>query len=152
MSCDSPKFIVDFMLGKLARNLRLLGFDTVYIRHLDRESLFSRMLEEERILLTRAHCFPERDDVFITDSDDPYHQTREVIRAFKLIPHPFARCTVCNFPLESVEKTEVKEHVPPYVYRTHREFSRCPSCGRIYWKGTHYEKISRLISEILEEE
>lgn len=148
MAGDSTKFIVDFMLGKLSRNLRLLGFDAEYVRHIDREDLISRLLDEQRILLTRAHNLPKRDDIYVVNSDAHPEQTREVIRVFDLTPKPFTRCVVCNFPLKRVRKPDVEEYVPPYVFETQSEFSRCDRCGRIYWKGTHYERIKKFIDII----
>lgn len=152
MSCNLPKFIVDFMLGKLARNLRLLGLDTVYIRHLNRKDILTRSLEEERILLTRCHNFPKRSDIYVIETDNPLGQTKEVVKVFKLSPNPFTRCAVCNLPIEKVNKEDIKEKVPPFVFKTQNEFARCAGCGRIYWKGTHYENISKMIDELMKEE
>ncbi len=148
-SPNSPRFIVDFMLGKLARNLRLLGFDTVYIRHLNRKDILTRTLEGGRILLTRAHSFPRRSDIYIIETDEPLEQTREVVKVFNLSPRPFTRCAVCNLPIEKVNKEDVKEKVPPHVFKTQNEFGRCKECGRIYWKGTHYEHISEMIGKVM---
>ncbi len=151
MSPDSPRFMVDFMLGKLARNLRFLGFDTVYIRHSNRKDILRRSLEEGRIILTRAHSFPKRNDIYIIETDNPFEQTREIVKVFKLSPEPFTRCVICNLPIERIDKKEVKDKVPPFVFKTQNEFARCAGCGRIYWKGTHYENISKVIDELIKE-
>ena len=149
MSSDTPKFIVDFMLGKLARNLRLLGYDTEYIRHFNRIDLLTRLLEEERILLTRSHSFPKREDIYVLEIDNHLEQTKEVVRVFNLSPEPFTRCAVCNFPIVKVKKAEIVGNVPEYVFKTQDEFSKCINCGRIYWKGTHYEKIIKFIDKVI---
>ncbi len=150
---QKPKFIVDNMLGKLAKWLRILGFDTSYPKYANDVELLFSSLSENRILLTRDTGLIKRknlkDYIFI-QSDNWLDQLQEVIKAAKLISYIteenfLTRCPLCNTKLKPIERKKVIGWVPHYVYCTNKEFAMCPSCKKIYWRGTHIEKIKGII-------
>ena len=151
-----PRLIADDQLGKLARWLRILGVDTLYFREIDDEELIRKAAEEKRILLTRdtriaadpgdAHC------IFI-ESDNWIEQLRQLVAQLKLKLSPenlFSRCLLCNSPLCSIPKAEVKERVPPFVFKTQEEFVHCRSCDKIYWQGTHVSHVLDVLAPVFE--
>jgi len=134
------------MLGKLARKLRLLGFDTFYESDVDENRIL--YLSRDRILLTRDKKLYERArklgiEAFYLKSDKWRSQLRAIAKIYPLVSEakPFTRCSICNVELVKAEDEEVAGRVPEYVYKTVDEFRKCPKCGRIYWKGTHVELI-----------
>lgn len=144
------KFLVDAMLGKLAKWLRILGYDTLYFRDLEDERLIALAEAEGRVLLTGDEEL-RRHGILIS-SDDWREQLRELAEAVELDTRGvFTRCIECNVPLEPVGRAEVEGQVPSFVLATHEEFGRCPRCGRIYWKGTHFKsalaEVERIINE-----
>lgn len=150
------RFILDTHLGKLARYLRLLGFDALYDRGWDDEQL-ARLAAtgERRILLTRDHGLLKRKQVthgYFVRSDQPPLQIREVLRRFDLFQsvQPFKRCTRCNGVVQSVDKGVVLPQLPRGVAERCEEFTRCPVCLRIYWKGSHYDHMQRIIAGVRE--
>jgi len=157
MSAEDPKtfrasraamerFVADRMLGKLARWLRVLGYDTLYLGGAGDE-VIRQGLEEGRVLLTRnrrAHPWLKRGRVVVIKADDPREQLREVVRQLHLTLAEEAlliRCLGCNRPLATVGKEEVRGEVPDYVWQTHAEFRRCQGCGRVFWAGSHAENM-----------
>ena len=142
------KFIADCMLGKLAKWLRLLGFDTAYLRDAEDSELMRIALQEDRILLTRdgplaKHKMVRDRSVFI-ESEKTSEQLRQVIDTLGISVDReklFTRCIVCNGPIEDVPKEWVKDKVPPYVYQTQDQFGYCRSCDKICWRGTHVDHI-----------
>jgi len=143
------------MLGKLARWLRLAGFDTRYQKDIPDAELVRIAAGEDRILLTRDTRLPERwriDKLFLVSSEFVGEQVGEVFRKFKLAEavDPLSRCLECNGKLASIRKAEYAHEIPPYVYKTQEEFHRCPDCGRIYWKGTHYDTLQRRLQAMLQ--
>ncbi len=147
------KFLVDHMLGKLAKYLRFMGYDTYYpTGNLSDNALIKIAKEEGRIIITRDKELAKRSNGFLVKSDNYKEQLREVIRHFNLnTENILSRCSVCNEPLVPVRKEEVKDKVPAYVYEHNEEFYMCPKCHRIYWYGTHTERIEREIKKIMEE-
>ena len=149
------RFLVDQHAGKLCRWLRFLGFDA----ELASGSLYdlgARAAREARVLLTRnrkAASLPLVKCLILT-SDDPKEQLIQVVSELGLRAkmRPFSRCPVCNATLEEIEKERVKDLVPPHTYSTHEEFSRCPSCGRVYWEGSHVERMRKVLLELLGKE
>ncbi|MFQ6117655.1 MAG: Mut7-C RNAse domain-containing protein [Candidatus Bipolaricaulia bacterium] len=144
------KFLVDAMLGKLAKWLRILGYDTLYFRDLEDEQLIGLAEVEGRVLLTGDEEL-WRHGILIS-SDDWREQLRELAEAVELdTSRVFTRCIECNVPLDRVGRAEIEGEVPPYVFATQEEFGRCPGCGRIYWKGTHFQsalaEVERIINE-----
>jgi uncharacterized protein with PIN domain len=141
-----PRFVLDVHLGRLAKSLRMLGFDTLYTNSGDDRALSELSQREQRILLTRDRELLKRAMVshgYCVRATRPPEQLAEVIRRFDLVPRirPFRLCLRCNEPLESVDKSLVAELLPPRVAEVHHEFRRCPSCGRVYWRGTHWENM-----------
>ena len=147
------KFIVDHMLGKLAKYLRFLGYDTYYPSgRMSDEEIMKIAAREDRVLLTRDKELARRSGGIYIESDNYEEQIRFVIRKFNLNgDNMLSRCSVCNVPLKKVNKEEVKGKVPPYVYEHNDEFYMCPKCGRIYWYGSHTKKIEEKLRELMEE-
>ncbi|AKJ64980.1 Mut7-C RNAse domain-containing protein [Kiritimatiella glycovorans] len=140
------RFVLDVHLGKLARYLRLLGFDTLYRNDYGDPELVRISVEEGRILLTRDRRLLFHRAVtrgYWVRSTRPERQVREVVRRFDLAARikPFHRCAVCNGIIEPVAKGEIAHRLQPLTRKYHRDFSRCRSCGKIYWKGSHYERL-----------
>jgi len=148
------RFLADTHLGRLAAYLRLMGFDTVYGHNLGDRDLTQLASAERRILLTRDRGLLMRSAIthgYWLRQTDPKLQLREVLERFDLASSaaPFTRCLRCNTPLAAASKPEVAGRVPPGVDARHREFHRCPGCGRIYWEGSHYRRMSELIAATL---
>lgn len=152
------RFVLDTHLGKLARYLRLLGFDTLYENTYGDEELAEiSAAGEQRILLTRDQGLLKRKRVrhgYFVRSDNPQRQVREVLSRFDLYNavEPFKRCTQCNGLIQTAGKEEVREQLPGRVARQFDEFSRCGGCGRVYWKGGHYERMLKIIAGLLPKE
>ncbi|MCK4680254.1 Mut7-C RNAse domain-containing protein [bacterium] len=151
---DRPAFIADAMLGRLARALRMLGLDTQYRPDIDDNELKMTALREGRVILTRDREVADTSlpvTVLLVESDHVEEQLLQTARAFRIAPggRLFSRCLICNVEVEDVEKCEVRERVPEYVYETQERFSRCPSCGRIYWAGTHVERAREWLERVL---
>jgi uncharacterized protein with PIN domain len=149
-----PAFVADAMLGRLAKALRMLGYDVAYDPAVDDASLKLTAVREGRIVLTRDHevaatSLPIR--VVLVESDRPAEQLRQVVDSLGLTADgaAFSRCLICNVEVLPVEKREVEGLVPPYVYATQDRFARCPSCGRIYWPATHVEHALAWIEDAL---
>ncbi len=147
-------FVADVHLGKLARLLRLLGFDTLHSNEYDDHELVAIAAAEGRIVLTRDRDLLKHNAVthgYWLRSTDPVEQAREVVRRFNLetLIDPFRRCLVCNGLLEPVEKKKILAQVPPRVAVEHDEFFRCTHCQKLYWRGTHYPKLEKHIAAIV---
>ena len=148
------KFIADRMLGKLAKQLRMLGYDTVYYRGEDAYSLIRSAREEGRIILTRCpKLTPKRpeDRIIRIREDKPSSQLRELLQ--KEVIHsregtPFSRCLVCNMHLHEIPRDEAEGEVPDFIFYQQKEFFRCPQCSRIYWQGSHHDHMKRKIEEL----
>lgn len=143
------RFVADVHLGKLARRLRLLGFDTRYARDFTDAMLVEISSRERRILLTRDVGLLKHSEVtrgHWLRSTNPEAQLREVIDAFSLRRDidPFTRCTMCNSPLRKIDRASAAGRVPPRVYARRRRFDECAGCGRIYWRGTHFARLEEL--------
>ncbi len=152
----APCFIADAMLGRLARWLRVMGCDVAYDAAISDADLVRKALEEGRSILTRDRDLPEEWTVspcLLLETDDVEDQLREVLATFDLRSHirPFTRCTRCNAPLRSVSVHEVRERVPPRIARLHHTFAQCPDCSRVYWQGSHTERIRLRLARILDE-
>lgn len=137
------KFICDGMLGKLCKNLRICGIDTLYSNEGIKALLVAR--REGRTFLTMNTRLKGKEGVFFIESKLPDYQLITIITEFHLVDKLkfFSRCLLCNEPLISVAKEKVKGRIPYYTYKNFSEFSECPRCQRVYWKGSHYEKMAR---------
>jgi len=147
------KFLLTKELGRLAKWLRILGFDVKYFKEGNVGSLVIEALRDERIILTRNHHLPKSSGVkiLILEAERIKEQIPEILKALKLIPAPdkmFTRCTICNEELVDIEKEKVRDRVPDYVYKTQEEFITCPKCKRIYWQGTHWGNVQKMLEEI----
>jgi uncharacterized protein with PIN domain len=140
------KFIADVMLGRLAKRMRLLGFDVLYDRTLDDNEIIRLSLEQDRVILTRDTALAERPlaarHLLIKD-DDVRKQLHKVLTAFSIeeVPLSLTRCSVCNEPLVAISREQVKDLVPAYVHKTYDTFLQCTICGRVYWTGTHVQRM-----------
>jgi uncharacterized protein with PIN domain len=142
------KLLLDGMLGRLAKWLRILGYDTAYFPDLDDNQLVRLARAEGRILLTCDRELTRRRGLtcLLVESEKLEEQIQQALSELHLeTEQPFSRCPVCNTPLQEVEKPSVKERVPPYVFQTQEHFSLCPKCNRIYWQGTHWAKMNEVI-------
>ncbi len=147
------RFLADAALGRLARYLRMLGYDAAYLKDRDSAAALRETLKSGRTLLTRRRELAAREDVeaFYVEDDDVVAQLAATARRFDLnfTAQAMARCIECNEPLEQVSKAEVCNELPPHVRKTQEIFARCPSCGRIYWPGTHYARaVARLLNAL----
>ncbi len=139
-------FVVDVHLGKLARLLRLLGFDVHYRNDFSDREIVAISLQENRIVLTRDRRLLYHRKIthghFIR-SDNPQEQVREVVAHFQLESaiHPFHRCLLCNDLIEPVSREQVIEQLAPKTARYYEEFFRCTGCGKVYWKGPHFRHL-----------
>jgi uncharacterized protein with PIN domain len=143
------KLIVDRMLGKLAKLLRIIGIDTLYSNKTDFKELLRIADKEKRIILTRNTLIKKQERtyrfLFIHDND-PIRQLEEVIIGLNLTLEPvkaFTRCLECNHKLEKISKEDIGGMVPDHILKTHVDFSFCSNCNKIYWRGTHYEKMMK---------
>ncbi len=152
---SEPRFMVDAMLGGLARWLRILGFDTAYDPAIPDDELARRGLVEGRHILTRDRSFPEEWRVAsctILEHDDVDTQLREVLERFNLKEkiRLFSRCGACNTLLKPLPREEARDRVPPRVLESCDDFANCPGCGRTYWEGTHTRRIRARLRSVLE--
>lgn len=146
-------FAAEATLGKLAKWLRILGFDTLYVRHaLSKETVDAR--EQHRILLTRTQRIRDQKTfqplIFIR-SNHPFAQLEEVVKALDLVASdikPFSRCIRCNTQIQEVDKGAVRGKVPDYVWETHDRFQTCRQCRRIYWAGSHTRQSFEIITKL----
>jgi len=144
------KFVADVMVGKLARWLRILGFDVAYSNTFSDDDVVQIAEVENRIILTRDTRLASRRNLppfLLIESDHYREQVRQVLRTFNLKEFRiFSRCLECNTPLQNVDKETVFEKVPHYVYLTQERFALCPSCNRVYWRGTHADAMLKRMS------
>ena len=151
----TPKLLADCMLGRLAKWLRLLGYDTAYENAASDPELARRARAEERVLLTRDRELAARRGLrtLFIQSEVLEEQVREAQDALGPPPHPaLSRCSVCNVVLEAASPAEIADRVPPYVLRTQTEFHHCPGCGRVYWPGTHLQAMREQMERFNSEE
>jgi len=151
---SEPKFLVDFMCGRLARWLRILGYDTEFIKDTSRHKIMMKSLAEQRIVLTRDTRLSKKKvyKLILIKSDKIREQVRQVIKELNLKLKKekfFSICSVCNKQVLQVEKEKVKGLVPLYVYQTVNEFYQCPECKRVYWQGSHYDLFLKEVEKFL---
>ncbi len=146
------KFILDVQLGKLTKHLRLLGFDSLYRNDYSDPEIVKKAVNDERIILTRDQGLLKIKDVTHgcwVRATDPENQVGEIIKRFDLHSqiNPFTRCMLCNGILEEVEKDNILDNLPLKTVKYFNEFYKCLSCTKIYWKGSHYEKLKKMIEK-----
>ncbi|MGD0340307.1 MAG: Mut7-C RNAse domain-containing protein [Bacteroidales bacterium] len=148
------KFILDVHLGRMAKYLRLLGFDTKYENDYDDNEIINISIAERRVILTRDKGLLKNSKVthgYWIRSQHTYEQLKEVIGRLDLMAgvKPFVRCLECNSLLTGVKKEEISYLLPPRTKKYYEKFKLCPGCKRIYWEGSHYEKMKKHLEEIL---
>jgi uncharacterized protein with PIN domain len=148
-----PTFVADVHLRRLARLLRLLGFDVLHSNELDDAEIVTLARNEGRAILTRDRQLLKHGAVthgYWVRSTDPIEQAREVLRCFDLREQirPFTRCLVCNGILSRVEKETVFDRIPPKTAAWLDEYYECESCRKLYWRGTHADRLDELASII----
>ncbi|MCX7983448.1 MAG: Mut7-C ubiquitin/RNAse domain-containing protein [Bacteroidetes bacterium] len=150
-----PTYIADVHLGKLAKLLRLMGFDTLYFKSADYKYIIQCSLEEQRCILSKSDLYKSKPYVqryFQITTQYPREQLREVFNRFDLwnCVHPFTRCLTCNTLLTKVEKHAVKQElIPQRVFSWCTEYQYCSNCVKYFWKGTHYERMINVVTHFL---
>ena len=149
------RFLADGMLGKLTRWLRILGCDVKYFNSLEDEELIDISIKEHRVLLTRdielfKRAVSKGAIAFFVEGRDEIEKLAEISEHFNVrleIDVENSRCPKCNAKIQPISKNEVKGKVPPATFRFHDEFWKCPQCGQIYWRGSHWRRINRTLFE-----
>lgn len=149
----NTRFILDVHLGKLARYLRMLGFDAAYDRDCDNAMLIDLSLRQKRIILTRSLEILKQNRVthgYWLRHHAPRQQLREVLRALDLFSQvqPFTRCMDCNGRIQRANRAAISGRVNPNVFQRFCEFTQCGDCGKTYWHGSHHERMFQLISKL----
>jgi uncharacterized protein with PIN domain len=145
----SCSFIVDAMLGTLAKWLRILGYDALFDPALDDYQLMRLARAQDRVLLTRDRKLARQRGVraLLITSEHLDDQIRQVLADLDLEPdQSFSRCPVCNEPLQPLDRESARARVPAYVAQTHETFKICPACRRIYWRGTHWQHMDEFLA------
>ncbi len=147
------KFLLTREVGRLARWLRILGYDARYESSANASACVLAAIKEDRVLVTRDRRLGRRHAGTIVGlgCDEVKAQLRELGRQLGLrwdASRMFTRCLVCNRSLEAVEKDSIKERVPEFVFKTQEQFQQCPACRRVYWRGTHWGHVTRVLEEI----
>jgi uncharacterized protein with PIN domain len=152
---ETMKFIADRTLGKLAKGLRMLGYDTVYYRGDDFHQLIHIARQEGRILVTRNTKLALRrpkDHIITLTENHPSRQLEELIRKGKLSFNdevPFTRCIPCNGPLEDIPRDQAEGKVPDFIFHQQKDFFHCRRCDKIYWQGSHLGNMQKRVKELL---
>jgi uncharacterized protein len=150
-----PGFLLDNHLGRLARYLRLLGFDTLYPNdHLPDAALAQLAHERERVMLTRDRGLLMRSLIshgYCLRSLDSQQQLHEVLHRFRLheLVQPWSRCLRCNGRLQPVDKMAIIDQLEPRTKRYFDDFKRCADCQQIYWRGSHFEALAQIVEEVM---
>ena len=144
------RLLCDHMLGSLARWLRFMGYDTAYPGPLDDTQLLGLARAEDRVLLTRDKELAGRwSGAVRIRSDELEEQIRELAAVLPLrLVDPLSRCSLCNGVLESVPVEAVRDLVPEGVRSRHDAFWRCPGCGKVYWQGSHWDKMVERLNDL----
>ncbi len=147
------KFVLDVHLGKLAKYLRLFGFDTLYNSHYEDEKII-QLAKQTRIVLTRDKGILKNNNVthgYWVRNTNPIKQIKEIMTRFDLFSKakPFTRCLECNHVLVKIDKDTIADKLPKKTNQFYHEFYQCMECKRVYWKGTHYKKLQDFVDIIL---
>jgi uncharacterized protein with PIN domain len=151
---SKPLFVADVMLGRLARWLRIAGFDVLYSNRFTDDELVALSQLEGRILLSRDTRLLVRKAVrrfIFLESENLQSQLRQVFSITRVtgLQDVLARCLICNDVLAEVPREGVRERVPRYVFETQSQFKSCPNCGKVYWAGTHRQSVLRTLEKLL---
>jgi len=153
------KFIADNNVGKLAKWLRIMGYDTLFFDGRNDSHMIATALAGGRVILTKDTQIMKRRVVtsgqlkaILIKGDEPELQMQQVIDILNLDCQfrPFTICLECNQPLVEWSKQQVKDLVPPYVFQTQNQFVECPTCHRIYWRGTHWQAMTKKLNKFVE--
>ncbi len=152
---ERPDFILDVHLGKPARWLRMLGFDSLYRNDYSDREIIKIALREDRIILTRDRGLLKNSLVrrgYWIRSREPREQVREALERFDLRGkiRPFSRCLSCNGLLEKVSREDILDRLPPRTRKEHHRFRACPGCGKIFWPGSHHRAMRSRIARLLD--
>ncbi|HUT02309.1 MAG TPA: Mut7-C RNAse domain-containing protein [bacterium] len=149
---ERPKLCADVMLGRLAKWLRIVGFDVLYSNDADDDELIETCKSQGRILLTRDTALAKRAEadvkIIFVEGDHIKEQFGSIRDRLPITLEPpliFSRCLLCNTPLRRATREEVEPQVPAFVFNTNKEFKICPKCGKVYWKGTHVRHALRTV-------
>ncbi len=152
------KFIVDNNVGKLAKWLRMIGYDALFFDGGNDANMIATALAEGRVILTRDTQIMRRRvvttgqlEAILIKSDEPEPQMHQVMETLNLERQfkPFTICLECNQSLVERSKHQVKDLVPPYVFQTQSQFMQCPACHRIYWRGTHWQAMTEKLQKFM---
>jgi len=145
-----PKFLVDEMLGDVARWLRILGYDASYVKKVEDEEIITRAVKEKRIILTRDEKMRSKEaKIYIVKGKTFYEKMADVVKHFRLsLKVRETRCALCNGELKRAEKEEVKHRVPKKVLESIDEFWVCKKCGQVYWEGGHWKRIKNVLRRV----
>ena len=144
------RFACDVMLGKLAKYLRILGFDAVYLKKVDLLDHYEREDDPPYFLTRRRKAFAYEKTIYIKTENvqEQLKELRDLIKPFVDPDKVLARCINCNLPLAYVKKETIEHRLPEFVFHTYNAFKICPHCQRVYWAGTHTEHMAELIKEV----
>lgn len=154
---NKAKFIVDHNVGKLTKLLRLIGFDTLFFDGPDDADMLATALAEERVVLTRDTQIMKRGVVvngkvraILIEDDKAENQMKQTMGSLHLNDQiePFTLCLECNRALKEINREDVKDRVPPYVFKTQSQYMECPNCRRIYWRGTHWQAMVKRLERL----
>lgn len=154
---EEPRFIADANVGRLARWLRMMGYNSTLFRGKDDSEMVIMALREGRIILTRDRQIVQRRQavlgrlkVALFTTDNSMEQITQLLHKYPLDPfhNPFSLCIECNEPLEPLERNTVRNKVPAYVFKTQSNFKHCRKCGRIYWQGTHWNNMLKKLKQL----
>ena len=151
-----PRFVLDTMLGRLARWLRAMGYDSLYLGPAEDRHLLQLARNQTRILVTRDRALARLAEPHscLIRGERVDDQILEAVQRLALCTDDaewLSRCLECNTPLHRVDREEVFERVPPFIYLTQERFATCPSCNRVFWHGTHADEMLRRIPIRLED-
>jgi uncharacterized protein with PIN domain len=147
------RFVLDVHLGKLAKYLRMLGFDTMYSNAYDDDEIVLHAQLDQRIILTRDLGMLKRNDVqrgYWLRSDQSKNQLKEIINRFDLYNsiQPMTFCMKCNSRIHSIDKTKIADQLQPDTLKYFDEFYQCSGCRQVYWKGSHYDRMIELVEKV----
>ena len=151
-----PRFVVDLNVGRLAKWLRVMGYDALFVPRVEDDELIRIATHEKRVNLTRDALLMQRRAItlghvraFLITYHDVWAQINQVVEGLRLdSAQDFSRCVECNIPLERTSKESVEGNVPPYVFETQKEFMVGPRCTRVYWRGTHWHNMRRELARV----